>query len=342
MPQIDLSEVPGLPASAITILNPLGVFYTSDLMRSNRARLASASGLAVDDIRRWQCFAALCEIALITPARASVLLAAGIDRYEEFYRKPISTLRGLLQTGNASMSDDEIIRAMVSARDLLVTGVLNGTVVTTRDVPLEGAVAEIGGQTATSDARGRFRITGLRLGQTYTLSLSHPDKRAKIFSGVAVQPSSALIGRAFKLTGRPMPQARLSALIGDRLPPFGTAPVTTEARSEALNPEDRYVLSEFYSNGDGKFGSLFLDFHEGRFVVRTYRVKKADLPAGSALKDRFLLENGRLTKAKITAGKIGRMTRIRGILREYRGQTPTRANTEEAVKRMIEAMSDPK
>jgi hypothetical protein len=323
-------------------LNSKGIFTTSDLMRSNRTALAAAIGATVDDVRGWQSFAQLTEIGGISGEGAARLLAAGIDQLDEFCGKTVAELRAALTGLTSPMTDDQIVEALISARKLQFTGVLNGTVVTSGDVPLEGATVVAGGQIATSDARGRFRVTGLRLGQKYSVALSHRAKKAKIFNRVDVYPSLALVGRKFRLTGRPEVERRRSALNGDVLPPLGTAPVTSEAQTGSLAPNDKFVLAEFYANGDAKLASLFLDFHDGRFVVRTYRVRKADLPARAALRDRMEVVNGKLTIAKITAGKIGRLTRARAVMSRYKGKQLTGKMLEEASELLLKALIGPK
>ncbi|MEO8531402.1 MAG: carboxypeptidase-like regulatory domain-containing protein, partial [Deltaproteobacteria bacterium] len=335
MSSIPIDQVPGLSVATALAMNAKGVFMTADLLRSDRVGLASATRQSVVEIRNFQTFAQFLEIDHVTPEIAEALMRAGIDRLDEFTQKTLGALSVALQNLTPPPSDDDIVKSLLSARRLQFTGVINGTVVTTHDAPLDGAIASAGGQTVTTDARGRFRIIGLRCEQTYTVSLSHASKRAKLFNRIAAHPSSALIGRQFRLTGRPAPLARLSAMTGDALPPLGSAPITTESRHEPLDVHDRYVLAEFYANGDGKLGSLFLDFDDGRFVVRTYRVLKADLPTGAKLNDRMVLTNGKLKRAAISPGEIGRLTRSRAVKKTYAGQTLTPALFDRAAKDLI-------
>lgn len=341
MTVLDIDQVPGLPAARLAALRAVGVHLTSDLLRSNRDRLARAVAVSVDDIRVWQSFCTLLEIEGLTPDAVVALLAAGIDRLDEFCGKGLTALRPVLQAGAVAMTDDEIVASLMAARKLQYCGVLNGTVMTSGGQPLVGAVARAGGQTAQTDARGRFRIIGLRLETKYSVSIEHPTRRGRIFSRVSAHPSSALIGRKFVLTGSPAPLSRLSALRGDVLPPIGSAPIATEMRNEPLASEDRFVLFEFYSNGDGKLASLFMDFDQGRFVQRSYRVAKAELPAGCKLRDRMLLEGGRLKVAKITSGRIGRLTRIRAVQARFSGRVLTSAEREQKLRLLLKAMSDP-
>ena len=341
MTVLDIDQVPGLPVARLAALRAVGVFLTSDLLRSNRQGLAKAIAAAVDDIRIWQSFCGLLEIEGLTPDAVRALLVAGVDRLDEFCGKSLSALRPILQAAPLNMSDDDIVATLMAARKLQYCGVLNGTVTTSSGQPLAGATASVAGQTVQSDLRGRFRIVGLRMNTSYSVSVEHPTRRGKIFERVTAHPSSALIGRKFVLTGRPGTLIRLSALRGDVLPEFGTAPVAVEMRTEPLAAEDCFVLSEFYSNGDGKLASLFMDFDQGRFVQRTYRIPKAELPAGCKLKDRMLLEGGRLKVAKITAGRIGRLTRVRAVKARFAGRVLTAAEREQKLRLLLKAISDP-
>lgn len=338
---ISVNQVPGVSKKRALAMEANGVCCTSDLLRVRRATLASAIGVSVDDVRKWQAFSELLEVEGLNVASAAALLTAGIDRLGEFSNKSLSTLKPLLSTLVSPMSDDQIVAALLAARELQFTGVVNGTVITTDGVPLQGATVVAGGQTVTSDAQGRFRIVGLRLA-SHSVTISHPAKKAKIFGRILPHSSEALIKTTFKLTGSAKPLARLSAMNGDVLPPLGTAPISTESRTEALNPADRFVLTGFYSNRDGKLSSLFRDFSEGSFVIRTYRVKSADLPASSNPGDRMMLEAGKLVKADITARDIGRLTRLQAVRRRYAGKTVTEAMKPAALRSFLTAISDPK
>lgn len=341
MTVLDVSQLPGVSNSQLAALNRVGVFTSADLLRSNRSALSQAIGFPVEEILGWQALSTFLEVEGLSLEAIEALFAARIDRLDEFCAKSLSELRPSLQGLAVPLSDDAIVATLMVARRLQFTGVLNGTVVTRNGGSLAGAVATVGGRTATTDARGRFRIAGLRLDAVYAVSINHPEKAARIFNRVTAHPGSALIGRRFVLSGRPTPPARLSAQNGDELPPFGTAPVATEMRTEPLVPEDRYVLFGFFSNGDGRLGSLFLDFDMGRFVQRCYRVPKAELPTGCKLRDRMLLESGQLKVVKITAGKIGRLTRTRGVHRRFSGLTMTPALREQKLRLLLKAMSDP-
>jgi hypothetical protein len=115
-----------------------------------------------------------------------------------------------------------------------------------------------------------------------------------------------------------------------------------EHRTEPLSPADRYVLSERYANGDGKVGSLFVDFDNGKFIVRTYRVKKADLPNGAQIGDRMLLESGALVVKKITGGKIGRLSRTQAVRQKYADKVMTPDIIHQIARDIAKALSDPK
>lgn len=342
MTRVDVGQVPGMSSVQAQGLNANRIFTTSDLLRNKRATIVSASGASLAAVRKWQSFSALLEIEGLTPALVETLMAAGVDGIDEYAKKPLATLRTVLAAATPALDDEAILKTLLDARKLQFTGVLNGLVVTTNDVPLENATVQCGGETALSDARGRFRMVGLRLGIAHTLTISHAAKKQKIFKTVQVLPPGSVFAQKFKLTGKPAATTRLSLLKGDVLPPFGTAPMSMEQRSEPLSPADRYVFSERYANGDAKVGSLFVDFDNGKFIVRTYRVKKADLPAGAQIGDRMLLENGALTVKKITGGKIGRLSRTEAVRQKYAGKVMTRELISKLAKDVAKALSDPK
>jgi hypothetical protein len=340
MAYVDLTEVPGLSAAAAGALGAAGAFTTADLLRLRRADLAAATGLALGSLRRWQGFAELSEIEGLSAEAVAALVEAGVDGVDEFCGRRLGALRAALQGLASPPSDDEIVAALLAARRLQLTGVIHGRVVAAGEVPLEGATVVAGGETARTDARGRFRIAGLRLGRGLAVTIDHPAKRGRTFLGVVAQPATALADRRFRLTGRPSPARRLSAMAGDALPPLGSAPLTTEARDEPPLPRDRFILLEFYRNGDGKLGSLFLDFAEGRFVMRTYRVAKADLPAGALPKDRMRLDGGRLVRARLGAARLARLVRLRAAARRYEGKPLTAEMMPEVMRRLVAALNE--
>lgn len=339
---VDVSQVPGLTSVQAQALNAKGIFTTSDLLRYKRAQLVAASNGSLSDVRKWQSFAALLEIEGLTPASVETLLVAGVDRFDELAQKGLATLRTLLAGVTSPLDDEAIVKILLDARKLQFTGILNGVVVTTGDVPLADATVHCGGETAVTDLRGRFRLIGLRLGIPHTLTIAHALKKQKIFTKVQVLPPSTVFAQKFKLIGKPAAITRLSLLNGDVLPPFGTAPMTVEHRNEPLSPADRYALSERYANGDGKVGSLFVDFDNGRFIVRTYRVKKGDLPAGAQTGDRMLLENGALVVTRITGGKIGRLSRTRAVRQKYAQKVMTPDVVHMVALDIAKALSDPR
>ena len=217
------------------------------------------------------------------------------------------------------------------------------TVVASGNRVLAGADVHGGGRTVQSDARGRFRVTGLPTGVPLTLTISHPQKRAKTFVGVKAHPSAALIGRTFRLTGQPVPDRRLSSLQGDVLPPPGSAPITTEAQTGAPPAGDVLRLVNHYANGDGRAVSMFMDFAQGRFILRTYRLPKAALPAGLVLKD-WLEQDaaGVWTKARASRRRLRRRQRLAAVKRAHAGQPISNALMDQAVTEVLAAASDVK
>jgi hypothetical protein len=277
-----ITVLPGVGAATRAALAALDLHVTSDLLRTNRQGLAGLlPGLSMARIRTRQNTSRLLEVEGITPEAGIALQADGVDSPAELTRRSLSRLRGAL-AGLALPPCDEALAAMLlNARTLDLTGVVNGTVLEPRGRPLAGVQARAGGQQTESDGRGRSPLLRLRPGRPVTLTLSHPTRASRIVRNVAVHPSSALVGRRFRMSGltasSPPVPVRLSALRGDRLPPLGSAPITTEAQAGPPTGADLLAVIDFYANGDARAASLFLDFAEGRFVVRTYRIAAAAL-----------------------------------------------------------------
>ena len=341
---ISVSDIPGVSPAQASAMTAVGVHLSSDLLRSDRQALVRAvAGLSLEDVRSWQGFAHLLESDGMTPGLAQALIAADINTPAELAGARLSRVTAALAGMVPPLDADATVALMLGARTLVLTNVVNGTVITSGGRVLAGATVLGGGQVVLSDARGRFRLTGLPPGQSLTVTIRHPEKREKTFNGVKSYPSAALVGRSFRLTGRPVPAARLSALAGDVLPPLGSAPITTEAQTGTPLPGDVLRLAGHFSNGDGRASSMFLDFADGRFIVRTYRLPKAHLPAGIALRDWLEKDgSGVWTKARPSRRRLARDQRVAAVLRDNAGAPPDPQKMDQAVADLLAAASDPK
>lgn len=341
---VAVADIPGVSPAQASAMAAVGVHSSSDLLRSNRQALVRAvAGITLDEVRKWQAFARLLEGRGMTPDIVQALLAADINTPAELAGAKLSRVTAAL-AGIVPVPDaDSTVDLMLGAQALDLTGVVNGTVVASGNRALAAAEVQGGGRTMRSDTRGRFRLTGLPTGVTLTLTISHPEKRAKTFLRVTAHPSAALIGRSFRLTGRPVPDRRLSSLVGDVLPPPGSAPITTEAQTGAPPPGDVLRLVSHYTNGDGRAVSMFMDFAKGRFILRTYRLPKAALPAGLVLKDWLEQDDaGVWTKARASRRRLRRRQRLAAVKRAYSGQPTSMTLMDQAVAEALAAASDTK
>lgn len=339
--QHDLSVLPGITPALRESLNAVGLHATSDLLRTNPPGLtARLPVVTVAQLRVWVTICRFVEIDGVTPAMAISLQAAGIDTLAELSKRTLAQLRAALSPLPAIPDDEALVRLLLEARRFDLTGVVNGTVVGSSGAPIAGAAVAGGGEAAVTDARGRFRLVGLRLGRPVAVTITNPGKAVRTFPSVAVHPSAALVGRSFRLPARSSAPTRLSALRGDTLPALGSAPVTTAAQSGAPTSDDLLVVVGFHANGDARAASLFLDFADGRFVVRTYRLPAAALPAGTATKHRLAPSAGGFVRARASARRVARQTRIRGIVKGVAGRAASPALVDKIAPRLLAAIGD--
>jgi hypothetical protein len=315
----------------------LGLHTTDDLLRTSRSALAARlPGATLARIRAWQSFCDLLTLRDITPADAAQLAAVGADSVSEVSRWTMARMRAAL----AGTDDEAILTLLKDAVRLSETGVINGTVRLKDDTPVAGAAVTLAAQTATTDTMGRFRILRLPLDVPHTATVTHPTLGAKLQSGLRASRSSALTGVTVTLSGRPATLKPLSAMRGDVLPPLGSAPITTSARTGAPDPSDLLRVIDRFTNGDARTASLFLDFDAGRFVRRTYRIAATDLPAG--LQDGDDLEwTGTLwALARFSAREIARIVRSRAMRRAATSGKRTPAKIDRAATALVKALSD--
>lgn len=335
---LDIASVPGVTAAEAASLAALSLHSTADLLRTNRAELIRRlPGLALPRLLGWQAFAELEEIGDITPDAVAAFRAAGADGLSEFAGWTPT------QAGAAfpAASAEQIAAWQKDAVRLLHTGVLNGTVTLRDGTPIEDAEVTVYGHTAVTDARGRFRVARLALDGCFAVTIHHPTLGHRLATGVHASRSSALIGRTFTLVGRAQPPKVLSELRGDRLPPIGSAPITTRSVDTAPAPADVLMLIDRYTDGDARVASRFLDFEGGRFVRRTYRITAADLPAEVQSGDDIVQRRGVWTVAPHSARQIARVVRLRAARRGLPPPPTSVAEARRQVRTIVQAMSDP-
>gem|GEM_PF-2837495 len=335
----DIGSIPGITAAETAALARATLFTTSDLLRANRAAvLRREPAITPDRLRAWQGFAALCEIRDITPADAARLQAAGFGSPDEVAGADLARLRAAL----AGTADDTILSWVKDAVCLGHTGVINGTVTLRDGRPVEGAAVFAGGTAATTDARGRFRVIRLPLDRPAIGAIHHPALGARLAPKVPVLRTGALEGQSFVLPGRPQPPVALSERLGDRLPPLGGSTMTTRTEPGSPAPDDILMVISRHPGGDARAVSRFLDFAEGRFVRRIYRIPAAALPAGLQDGDDIEWTGSLWALARYSAREIARKTRLRGVRRRYPNPARNAEDMRRQVRAYLRAASDPK
>lgn len=323
-------------------LRALGFHTSADLLRANRRALVAAlPTLTLPQLRQWQAYAQLLEIEGVAPEVCDVLANAGIGSLDELASRKLSQLQAIVAGAGLAMTDDGLTAILQDAVRLKSLGVLNVNVADADGNPLAGAKASCEGQQGTSDARGRLRFVRVRLGVPLTMELAHPLLGAKVARGLRAAPLTALQGITIAFPRRRAASRSLSALRGDTLPTLGSAPITTAAQAGPPGNNDVLRMVDQYTNGDARMASRFFDYSDGRFIVRTYRVPQALLPAGLQQGDDILHDGSHWLKKHVSARKIARLQRLRSIKRPWPNTSvPTPAQLDKYVKQVLAAASD--
>jgi hypothetical protein len=333
----EISTIPGVTAAEAAAMAALTLHKADDLLRIDRARLlARMPGLTRERVAGWQAFAELMHLDGIAPAEAASLRAAGADGLSEFAGWALARQRAVLP----GVPEDKLLAWVRDAVRLDHTGVLNGNVRLRDGTPVEGAEARVGGDTYRTDARGRFRALRLALDRKATVSIHHPDFGHKLAQNVPVHRSGALVGQTFVLPGRAQAPKILTELKGDKLPALGSAPIATKVIAGAPDPSDILMAIDRYAGGDLRAASRFLDFAEGRFVRRVYRIPEADLPAGLRNGDDIEWTGALWALARYSAREIARKVRLRAARRRFTRAPASAAEADRRIKAILRALSD--
>lgn len=337
MSEITIDAIPGVSPAEASALAVLGLATSADLLNTNRAELVrQMPGLTLAKVIEWQAFSELAEIGEIAPAAAAALRAAGADGVSEFASWTLTRARAALP----QESDEQIVAWQKDALRLSLLGVINGTICLANGNPVEAAEVTIDGRTVSTNVHGRFRMAYLALDRSFTVTVHHPNYGHKRTTGVRASRTAALVGVRFTLPGRPQVAKALSELVGDALPPVGSAPIATKAITGAPDPLDILLVVDRYPNGDARVASRFLDFADGRFVRRTYRIPVADLPPGLRDGDDLKRTATGWMRTRIPACKIAREVRVRAVRRMAKQGTLTPAKMDRIMKAMFRASSN--
>jgi hypothetical protein len=268
-------------------------------------------------VMRWVLYANLLEVDGMTLDVATALVDGGITGLDELHGATLSRLQSIVPTALV----DTVVGWMHDALRLTLTGVVNGNVTLADGTPVEGAAVTVGGIATDTDRHGRFRVVRLRLGQPMTVTILHPSFGHRLIRGVNVNSRASLVGQTFTLSGRPQRPRVLSELRGDRLPPIGSASMTTRVVQGPPDRTDILVLLDRYADGDARCASRFLDFDGGRFVRRIYRIAKASLPARARPGTDLVARGERwATAPRHSAHAIARSTRARKAISGFSGE----------------------
>lgn len=340
---IDIALLPGMTPAWQAGLRTLDFHTSADLLRANRRALVKAMpSLPLAQLREWQAYAQLLEVAGVEPALCAALVAAGIRSLDELSSRRLTQLQALLSAAGLVLTDDSAAAILQDAVRLNCLGVLNVNVSSADGEPLAGAAAVCDGVHAVSDARGRLRLVRVRLGAPLTLELSHATQGVKRVKGLRAVPLAALQGVRIAFARRPAPARPLSAMRGDALPAFGSAPITTASQPGLPEHIDVLRLVDRYANGDARLASRFFDYADGRFVVRTYRMPQALLPAGLQAGDDLRHDGTGWIGGSVSARRIARLQRVRSVKTPAIGTAApaAAAQVDRYVKQLLKALSD--
>ena len=295
-----------------------GVETVADLLRATIDDLhAMVGGLASpEEVRRWRAAAAFLELNGMTNQWAEALAAGGLDSVEELALADGPTWRATLDAALAGgvtpdVPDDALLADLrVDAMRVHVTGAVQVTVGDLSGEPVGGADVTVGGRSATTDARGRARVSRVPLGRRLRLVVQAEGFEVEVLEDPAVLSDEFTVGvTAVELlpveAGEPDPQF-LSELDGDLLPPLAADSMTTEARGAAeLREGDVLLVRKHYADGEtAQLTSKFLEYRAGTFVAVSYRVPLADLPGDVELQDHVRRRGGAFEPVFVTPGKL--------------------------------------
>ncbi len=326
-----IADIPGITRADLDALAAVTLHSTDDLLRTERhALVRTVPGLALNEVLRWQAIAALAQVDGLSVADAAALVAAGVGGLDELARWRPSRI----QTALPRIDADTASGWSVDAMRLSHTGVVNGNVRLRDGTPVEGAAVRVYGQALTTDARGRFRATRLPLDTTLTIDVHHPDLGFRRVRRVPAVRAGALIATDVQLAGRRQRPTMLSELHGDTLPPLGSAPLTTRVVDGDPDPHDVLVVVAIEGAGDYRVASRFLDFADGRFVRRVYRIPASRVSAIPQRGDDLVADGTGWRVTRLSARQWGRRVERRAFERRFPDPPQTPAE-QDAVARAL-------
>lgn len=326
-----IADIPGISLAQRDALAALGLHTTDDLLRTERhALVRRVPGLTLKDVLRWQSVAALVQVDGLPVTDAAALTDAGVGSLDELASWPPTRVQAALPQVDA----DTAAGWSVDAMRLTHTGVVNGNVRLRDGTPVEGAAVRVYGQSLTTDGRGRFRATRLPLDVALTIDVHHPDLGFRRVRRVSVVRAGALVATDVQLAGRRQNPSVLSELRGDALPPLGSAPLTTRVVDGGPDPHDVLVVISTDASGTYRAASRFLDFADGRFVRRIYRIAAARISAIPQRGDDLVTDGTGWRVTKLSSRQLGRRVERRAFAKRF-PDPPQTAAEQDAVARAL-------
>jgi hypothetical protein len=312
-----VSEIEGIGPAASALLAEVGIFAVFDLLRADAGRIhAAVSDLASPaEARGWRQMAVLLQVRDVTPQWAEALVGAGVKTLAILCDKKLDELEAVFaEQRSAGRIPDvpsvvQIAEMSKDAASLEAAGALTGTVRDHRGDAVADALVRVGGRQARTDARGRFRVTRLRLGSPYETRIEHSDFTT-LSERVDVVPSVGTIHvRSFTLqrrVGEPAGDRAVSTLRGDALPPMAGQPIVArEIERDELEELDVLRLILLYANGtEAKLVSRLPAYENGEFVLRWLRVALSELPPDPSLREHLWYRGGRFTRMRMSPAKL--------------------------------------
>lgn len=343
-------DVEGIGPAIAARLQQVGVARIGDLLW---VRPAVVHGAADDlcsaaQVERWRRMAILMQVDEITPQWAEALVRHGADSLEAVYLRPAAELAALF----AAAVEENVIPAAPDAATigemkteaavLHWSGAIQGEITDDQGRPVAGVRVVLGGQSTTSDARGRYRLAYVNApGAQSPLWLKKTG-----FRTLKVEPAPVvwddLLHRVTRHVLSPVPVGqevleRFSEFDGDDMPAMGACGVrVVEVDAAQLRPGDVFKVTDFYTRWpQAKLLSRFRDYEDGEMVAYKVRYPMAQMPQGVQIGDFVLFYGGRMHRyARLGPGRHALLTSVR----RFQKQNPTPPATREEFRQRMASL----
>src|SRR5262249_12790249 len=145
-----------------------------------------AAVASLDEVRRWRRMAVLLEVAAVTPQWAEALVKGGVLTLVDLSHLGLAELETLFTAARTARTipdvptHDQMAAMLADAARLTFAGAITGTVRDRSGRPVADATVTAGAASATTDARGRFRLRRLLLGRDVSVSISKASYRTSV------------------------------------------------------------------------------------------------------------------------------------------------------------------